>query len=62
MLIRKAAGVLGKVAMSPMTTKIVRGVRTASDIANVAGVPLTGAISKGLGVAEKILGAIQSQP
>lgn len=57
--VRKAVGVLGKVVRSPVTGKVLHGARVVSDVANLVGVPGTGALSKGLATAEKVLGSVQ---
>lgn len=58
MLLRKAATLGLRAVQSPVTTKLVRGARTAAEIANLAGLPTAG-LAKGLGVAEKVLSSIQ---
>ena len=59
MLTAKKAIAFGtKVAKSPITAKAVHIARTGADIANIAGVPFSGAVAKGLSVAEKVLSAV----
>lgn len=52
--------VLGKVASSPITGKVIQGARTVADIGSIVGVPGSGLISKGLGVAERALQGYQA--
>ena len=51
MQLRKV-GVLGaRVINSPLTSKILHGAKIASEVGSIVGVPGTGALAKGLGVA-----------
>lgn len=56
--VKRAVALGAKVAKSPITAKAVHIARTGADIANLAGVPFSGAVAKGLGVAEKVLSAV----
>lgn len=59
-MLLKKAGVLGARAIqSPLTAKLVRGAKVGAEIAGMAGVPGATALSKGLGVAEKVLSAMK---
>lgn len=58
MIAKKALALGAKAVRSPITAKAVHFARTGADIANLAGVPFSGAVAKGLGVAEKVLTAV----
>lgn len=56
--VKKAVAFGRKAVKSPITAKAVHIAKTGADIANIAGVPFSGAVAKGLGVAEKVLSAV----
>lgn len=59
MILKKVGSPLLRAVQSPLTTKLVRGARVGADIAGMAGLPGASALAKGLGVAEKVLEAVQ---
>jgi hypothetical protein len=61
MFLKKVGAFGAKVAMSPLTSRVIRGTRAVADVAGMAGVPGASALAKGLGVAEKVLTAVQKQ-
>lgn len=60
MFLQRVGSVLGKVASSPITSKVLQGARTVADIGSIVGIPGSGAIAKGLGVAERALQGYQA--
>lgn len=61
MLLRRVATPFVRAVNSPLTTKIVSGVRKGMEIASLANVPGSAAIAKGLGIAENALKTIQQK-
>lgn len=58
MFVKRAATLGVKVAQSPLTSKIVSGVRSAAGIASVLGVPFAGTVEKAADLAVKGLAAL----
>lgn len=59
MILKKVGAFGARAIQSPLTSKIVRGAKVGAEIAGMAGVPGATALSKGLGVAEKVLTAMK---
>jgi len=58
MIGKKTAVTLGKIARSPLFSKGVSVAKKVAEVGAALDVPLSGALAKGLGVAEKVLSAI----
>lgn len=58
MLLRKAGTALMKVARSPITSKVVSGLRKTAEVADILEVPFAGKVAKGLEIAGQILSKV----